>query len=96
MYRAENRTDKGSGVSMPQTTDTNNKCGKIDTISAKKDTAVLQDERVELLRFTTRCSIPKAILDQVRRKKQLRESVENEVAKVYDEIKKNKTDSVTP
>ncbi len=88
------QTNKGSGISVPQTTDTNNKCGKIDTISAKKDTAMLQDERVEILRFTTRCTIPKAILDQVRREKYLRDSIEKEVAKVYDEIKKDKTDSV--
>ncbi len=93
------RSGKNSEVPAPLATDTNNICSKIDTVSAKVDTAVPQKKIIEGIQHVV-CHLPmgpggKEWLDSVKRERKKMDSLENVAAKTHNEMKEYKTDSVS-
>lgn len=93
------RTGKESEVPAPPTTDTNNICSKVDTVSAKEDTAVPQKKIIEGIQHVV-CHFPmgpggKRWLDSVERERKKMDSLEKEAAKARTEMKEDRKDSVS-
>ncbi len=92
-----NKTNKNPDVPAPQTTDTNNICSKIDTVSAKADTVVPQEEKPqEILHVISRCFpiTPEDLRrnDSMLREEQVRDSIE--LAKKNSPEAKRRYDSI--
>ncbi len=93
------RSGKNSEVPAPLATDTNNICSKIDTVSAKVDTAVPQKKIIEGIQHVV-CHLPmgpggKEWLDSVKRERKKMDSLEKEAAKAHTEMKEDRKDSVS-